>query len=178
MRTIFTAIIIIATLTGCKTKQITITKTNVIRDTVIQKEYIKDTVFKTKTITITEPVSNSVEIENPCDSITNKLNDFNQSLSSGGTSISVVAKDGKLTIKASIDSIRQEAVDEYKASIKHTVDKSSKNSSKELIIDTRVVKKRIPWWILLYSLAITVYAFRKQIWAIVTKIYPPLKILR
>lgn len=168
-------IIALILLSGCKTKQITITKTEFVYDTIVQKEFVHDTILKTKTVIINTPVSNSFEIDSPCDSITGVLNDFKQSFSSGSVDVSIIAKDGKLTIESSIDSIKQVAVEEYKTSIKEIIDKTSKNSSKELIIDTKIIKRKPCWGLIIYSILITVFLFRKQLFNIVSKIYPPLK---
>ena len=147
-------ILLLITLASCKTKQITTVKT----------EYIKDTIFTEKIVKINVPIINTIEIEAPCDSITGKLKPFKQVIKSGKVNVRIESKDGLLTAMVNIDSIKQVALKEYVA---HTSDKAE---FKEVII-TRYKYPKFFWYLLIYAIVITLYAFRKQL----VLLFPALK---
>ena len=138
-------LIFLLLLVGCKTKQVTVTKT----------EYVRDTIFKEKIVKINVPVTQFVEVESPCDSL-GVLKPFKMVLQSDKVNVTVQSKDGKLTAEINLDSIKQVAVKEYKS---HN---SVKVETKEVII----TKYRLPswfWWAMAYAILMTVWKFKKYI---------------
>lgn len=133
-------------LVNCKTKEITITKTNT----------VYDTVFKEKTVRVNVPIFNTIEVPAECDTVTGQLKPFRQQIKSGAVSVIVESKDGKLTAEVNIDSIKQVAISDYKRTEKTEIE----------INEVIITKYRVPswcWWLLLYSILITLYVFRKHI---------------
>lgn len=154
-------IISILLLVSCKTKQVTITKTNTVHDTV----------FKEKQVKVNVPIYNTIEVAADCDSVTGQLKPFKQEIKAGPVSVTVESKDGKLTAEVNIDSIKQVAVSDFRRTL------TTEKETKEIII----TKYKVPswcWWLLLYAIVITIYTFRKPIFNLVSNWYPPLKGLK
>ena len=138
-------LILLIVLTSCKTKQITVTKT----------EYQKDTIYVEKVVKINVPQTQIVEIESPCDSL-GVLKPFKTVLQSDKVNVSIVSKDGKLTATINLDSIKEVYKKEFQSSI------SNKTDSKEVTI-TRYRVPKWCWFVIGYAIVITVWKFKKFI---------------
>jgi hypothetical protein len=143
---------------SCKTKQVTITKIERVYDTIVKNERVK----------VNVPIHSFIEVPAECDTITNELKPFKQHILSGPVKVFIGSKNGKLTAAVNIDSIKQVAVSNFQRTL---VDKSE---TSEIII-TKYKVSSWCWWLLLYSILITVYIFRKQLFNLVSKGFPVLK---
>ena len=100
-------LILLVILVSCKTKQVTVT----------EKEYIHDSIFINRVEKILVPQTQIVEIESPCDSL-GVLKPFKTVLKSDKVNVLIQSKDGVLTAKIDVDSIKQVAVKEFQLSHK------------------------------------------------------------
>ncbi len=152
-------LILLIVLTSCKPQQITVTKT----------EYQKDTIYVEKVVKINVPQTQIVEIESPCDSL-GVLKPFKTVLKSDKVNVSIVSKDGKLTATIDLDSIKEVHQKEFQSSISNKVE-----------IREVKVEQPLPKWVW-YSLGINavllIWTFKKQIFGLVSNMFPALKLLK
>lgn len=152
-------LILLIVLTSCKTKHITVTKT----------EYQKDTIYVEKIVKINVPQTQIIEIESPCDSL-GALKPFKTVLKSDKVNVSIISKDGKLTATINLDSIKEVYQKKFQSSISNKVE----------IREVEVVKP-LPKWVW-YSLALNavllIWTFKKTIFGLVSNIFPALKVLK
>jgi len=124
-------IVIIFFFVGCASKK-TVTE--------YKDKIVRDTIIKTKTITEVERYTDTLTIENPCDSITGNLKPFNQLLKIEQGNIKLTGINN--VISAEID------LKGYKDILERTYqskyDKLIKESNKEII------KYRTPFWVWIY----------------------------
>lgn len=133
-KTIF--IIILLAITSCATKK-----------TTIQKEYINkvDTLIVTKDRIITERFTDTLTVENPCDSL-GVLKPFKQSISVPQGEITIVSNNGN--IEAEIDLKAYESLFESKYRTKY------EEKQKELNVE--IIRYKTPLWLIIYSALVTI----------------------
>ena len=139
-------IVILVIFSSCKTKEIVVTKTNTIHDTV----------FKEKFTTVNVPIHTVIEVPAECDSVTKQLKPFRQQIKSGAINVNVFSKNGILTATVNTDSVKQVAISDYNRTLKSDVE------IQEIIITEYRVAKWC-WLLLIYSILLTLYVFRKHI---------------
>lgn len=115
-------IILLILLSSCRTRYIDRT------------EIVKDTVMVDKILTITPASLNEIILEDICDSLGN-LKPISYISTSDNSQTTVKTHQNTLKIKVNIDSIKQEAINTYKSTLKDT-------NHKEV-----VVKRYIPKWV-------------------------------
>ena len=146
-------------LISCKTKQITVTKT----------EIQKDTIYVEKVVKINVPQTQIVEIESPCDTLGN-LKPFKSVLKSDKVNVLIEAKDGKLTATINLDSIKEVYKKEFQSHV------SDKVEIKEIPIIQPLPKW--VWWSLVLNLVLLIWTFKKLIFSIASNMFPALKLLK
>lgn len=132
-------------LVSCKTKQITVTET----------EYVHDSIYIDRVEKIIVPQTQIVEIDKPCDSLGN-LKPFKTVLKSDKVNVTVEAKNGVLRAEIDLDSIKEVYQKEFE----------SKLSDKSKVSETIITRYRIPkwcWWLILYAVLMTIWKFKKYI---------------
>ena len=136
-------LIAVVFLTGCKAKQNTIIKTEVVRDSI----------FIDKVVKIKVPSVQLVEVEKPCDSLGN-LKPFKTVIKTEKVFVKVQGKDNVITAEINLDSIKEATVKEYKS-------KNVEKHHKEIIIKYKVPKWC--WWLLGVNIAYLLYILRRRI---------------
>jgi len=133
------AILLLILLYGCKAKRIekTIYKT--------------DTIKTSAVIKIRAPQLNKIEIERPCDSLGN-LKPFKYTFGTGKNKTTLKAVNDTIYLEQNIDSIVNSKIDTYKA---------SSVKEKEILIQYKTPK--LFWYLLIYSILLTVWTLRKFI---------------
>ena len=133
------AILLLILLYGCKAKRIekTIYKT--------------DTIKTSAVIKIRAPQLNNIEIERPCDSLGN-LKPFKYTFGTGNNKTVLKAVNDTIYLEQNIDSIVNSKIDTYKA---------SSVKEKEILIQYKTPK--LFWYLLIYSILLTVWTLRKFI---------------
>ena len=129
-------ILIILILSSCAAKK-----------TTIQKEYINkvDTLIVTKDRVITERFTDTLTVEEPCDSLGN-LKPFKQSINVPQGEITIVSNNGN--IEAEIDLKAYEIIFENKYRIKY--------EEKQKELSTEIIRYKTPLWLVIYSALITI----------------------
>jgi hypothetical protein len=118
------------------------------KSTVEYKERIvKDTVYKNVKETIIERFTDTLTIEQPCDSLGN-LRPFRQSIKVSQGKINITGINNVITAEIELEGYKKiwqkEFIKQYEAN-KHTVNKE-------------VVKYRYPLWLIIYSISVTLFA--------------------
>jgi len=106
---IFFFIISIFILFSCNSKKVVTEFKEVIK---------KDTLIITKDRLITKAFTDTLYVENPCDSITGDLKDFQRSINTNNAKIDLSSVKGKIRLSVNIDSLVNERVKEYKSNFK------------------------------------------------------------
>jgi len=105
---------------------------------------VKDTVYKNVKETIVERFTDTLTIEQPCDSLGN-LKPFRQSIKVSQGNINLTGFNNVITAEIDIDGYKKiwqkEFVKQYETN-KHTIDK-------------KVVKLKYPLWLIIYSISVT-----------------------
>ena len=117
------------------------------KKTTTQKEYINkvDTLIVTKDRVITERFTDTLTVEEPCDSLGN-LKPFKQSINVPQGEITIVSNNGN--IEAEVDLKAYESIFENKYRIKY------EEKKKEL--STEIIRYKPPLWLVIYSALITI----------------------
>jgi hypothetical protein len=140
-------IVLACTFTSCKSKQkITEQEKTVRIDTVTIEKRVVDTI-KVETIkTVTLPASSNTVVDDPCDDQGN-IRPINQTITTGGSTISVYSRDGKLYIAQKIDSVSSTFEKEYRSRF----EKDSIRIKQQFERDFSKVDKTVvyvwPWWV-------------------------------
>jgi hypothetical protein len=143
---LFFFIIILSISFGCRSKK-TVTE--------IKEVIKKDTLIITKDRYITKQFTDTLFVDNPCDSITGDLKDFQRTINTTNAKIDLSSVKGKIRLATNIDSVLQERIKEYK----------SKFDTKTEIKEVEVIKYRTPfnyWVVLVLSLALNFYLIFKR----------------
>ncbi len=109
--------------------------------TEFKERIVKDTVNIYKERLITKQVIDTLLIEEPCDSLGN-LRNFEKEIKTENARVSLKSVKGKIQVEINLDSIKQEAIREYKSSFKKEVD------TKEVVI----VRYKYPLWLILTAI--------------------------
>ena len=117
---------ILLLLVGCSSKR-TITE--------YKDKVIRDTIIKTKTETLVERFTDTLTIEQPCDSLGN-LKHFKQLISTKQGNISLVGKNNVITAEIDLKEYKKIWETEYKS-------KLDKNT---LIKEKEILRYKIPLW--------------------------------
>ena len=118
---------ILLLLVGCSSKR-TITE--------YKDKVIRDTIIKTKTETLVERFTDTLTIEQPCDSLTGNLKDFKQVISTKQGKVSLVGKNNVITAEIDLKEYKKIWETEYKS-------KLDKNT---LIKEKEILRYKIPLW--------------------------------
>ena len=110
-----------------------------------------DTIYRSEIIKIDNPQLTEIVIDNICDSLGNLLPIYYTNVSNN-TQTSLKSSNNSLILSVNVDSIVNSKVNEYKSSLK---------TEKEVII--KEVKRPLNLWLLLYSIAATIWIFRKPL---------------
>jgi hypothetical protein len=108
-----------------------------------------DTIYKTKTIKEVQRFTDTLTIENPCDTITGNLKPFKQLISTKQGKVSIQGKNNVITAEIDLNGYKDVLEETYK--IKY--DSFVKNYNKE------VVKYRIPLWVWIYIVSSALIIF-------------------
>jgi len=133
------AILVLLLISSCKAKRVEHTV------------YRTDTIKTSAVIKIRAPQLNNIEIEHPCDSLGN-LKPFKYTFGTGNNKTVLKAVNDTIYLEQNIDSIVNSKIDTYKSS-------NEKESKK-------TIQYRIPkwcWYLLIYSILLTVWTLRKFI---------------
>jgi len=122
-------IILLLLLAGCASKK-TITE--------YKDRVVNDTIIKTKTEILVERFTDTLTIEQPCDSLGN-LKPFKQLISTKQGKISLQGKNNVITAEIDLNAYKEILEKEYKS-------KLDKNT---IVKEKEVVKYKIPLWIIL-----------------------------
>ena len=122
-------IILLLLLVGCASKK-TITE--------YKDRVVNDTIIKTKTEILVERFTDTLTIEQPCDSLGN-LKPFKQLISTKQGKISLQGKNNVITAEIDLNAYKEILEKEYKS-------KLDKNT---IVKEKEVVKYKIPLWIIL-----------------------------
>ena len=137
-------IILILTFASCKSTTRTVTRDRIVNDTIITHT-TKSVILPQKNVTI---------IDKPCKDDT--LKELNQVVSTPFASVSLKSEGGSLVVEVNTDSIVNERVKQELRRIE-----------KDTIVDKEVITRyRIPswmWYVLGYTVLITLYTFRRFI---------------
>jgi hypothetical protein len=121
--------IILSVSFGCRSKK-TVTES---------KEILKtDTIIKTKTETLVERFTDTLTIEQPCDSLGN-LKPFKQIISASQGKVSIQGKNNVITAEIDLNAYKKIWETEYKSKLDKNV----------FIKDKEVIRYRTPLWIIL-----------------------------
>lgn len=99
---------------------------------------VTDTIIKTKTETLVERFTDTLTIEQPCDSLGN-LKPFKQLVSTKQGKVSIQGKNNVITAEIDLNAYKQIWETEYK----------SKQDKNTIIKEKEVVKYRTPLWLIL-----------------------------
>ena len=145
MKKLIILILISLLFLSCKTKKIVSNQTKT------------DTIFKSEIIKITPARLNQLTIDSPCDSL-GKLKPFNYTLSSGNDKIIVKTLHNTIYVEQNLDSIKQVWKKEYESHI----------DTKDTVVRVEV-KNPLNFYLLLYSIVITMWVFRSPLKSIIRK---------
>ena len=125
---IFFFIVILSLSFSCRSKK-TVTEI---------KEVVKiDTIIKTKTETLVERFTDTLTIEQPCDSLTGNLKDFKQVISTNQGKVSIQGKNNVITAEIDLKAYKEILEKEYKS-------KLDKNT---IVKEKEVIRYRTPLWV-------------------------------
>lgn len=144
MRKMLGIIVILIVFNGCRSTEKVITKQRVLQDSLI--------IHEMKLVKL--PVKNLTVIESPCRG--DSLIEINQVLKTTGSTLKIKKEKGDLLISLDLDSVISVERDKILKQLDHSSE----------IREITVIKKKIPsvfWWVLIYSVFITVWIFRKSL---------------
>lgn len=117
-----------------------------VRTDTIEKVIRKiDTVYRDRTVYVDRPVNGGVILKKPCDST--GLRPFLFDFGSGGHGATLQSKDGKLTMKFHLDSLRSSIEKEYRAKYRKDSLALKKTFKKETHKEIRKKTTVWPWWL-------------------------------
>ena len=127
-RLFFFTLLFISLFTGCVAK----------KTTTEYKEIIKrDSVYIVKDRFITQKVIDTLIVEQPCDSLTGQLKDFEKEIRTNNAKVTLKSVKGNIEVSVNIDSIVSSKVQEFKLNYK---------TEKE-IKEVETVIYRTPFWV-------------------------------
>ena len=106
---------------------------------------VKDTIIKTRTEILVERFTDTLTINQPCDSLGN-LKPFKQLISTKQGKVSLQGKNNVITAEIDLNAYKEILEKEYKS-------KLDKNT---IIKEKEVIRYKTPLWLIIYSLLITV----------------------
>ena len=146
---LFILILITIGMTRCKPQQ------NIVKTT-----SISDTLIRHTTEVLTLPINTTTIIKEPCkDSI---LQPINQTIKTGNTTATVTSENGSIKIDISTDSIKQSKSVE--------ISKQKLNQNTIQTITKSVIPKWV-WYVLAYSIIITLWLLRKPILKLINPLW-------
>ena len=119
--------------------------------TFVSTQRLTDTVREVKKEYVYDVKESFIEIEVGCDSLGN-VTETRYNASTGLAEASVIIKDNKLTMAFKIDSVKSSFESVYKAKYKQDsilLDKKLIEKHDRSEVNTKVIKKRFPWWLLM-----------------------------
>lgn len=152
-------ILLACTFTSCKSKQKVTEQEKTVRiDTVEVVKREVDTIIKEVVKTVTLPASSDTVVDNPCDDAGN-LKPINQNIQTGGASISVYSRDGKLYISQKIDSVASTFEKEYRSRFKQDSIRIKQQFERDFSKVDKTTVYVWPWWLyvlIVYAVLTTV----------------------
>jgi hypothetical protein len=106
---------------------------------------VKDTIIKTRTEVLVERFTDTLTINQPCDSLGN-LKPFKQLISTKQGKVSLQGKNNVITAEIDLNAYKEILEKEYKS-------KLDKNT---IIKEKEVIRYKTPRWLIIYSLLITI----------------------
>jgi hypothetical protein len=106
---------------------------------------VKDTIIKTRTEVLVERFTDTLTINQPCDSLGN-LKPFKQLISTKQGKVSLQGKNNVITAEIDLNAYKEILEKEYKS-------KLDKNT---IIKEKEVIRYKTPLWLIIYSLLITI----------------------
>jgi len=106
---------------------------------------VNDTIIKTRTEVLVERFTDTLTINQPCDSLGN-LKPFKQLISTKQGKVSLQGKNNVITAEIDLNAYKEILEKEYKS-------KLDKNT---IIKEKEVIRYKTPLWLIIYSLLITV----------------------
>ena len=149
MKNTLLTLIIIGMTVGCKTQQNTVKTIS-----------LSDTLIRHTTEVLTLPTNTTTIIKEPCkDSV---IQPINQTIKSGNTTAKIVTENGSIKIEVSTDTIKQNNSTEI-----------SKHNSDQVTIQTvtKLVTPKWVWYVLAYSIIITLCLLRKPILKLINPLW-------
>lgn len=131
---------------GCSSTKKTTEAEKEVRTDTIEKVIRKiDTVYRDRTVYVDRPVNGGVTLKKPCDST--GLRPFLFDFGSGGHGATLQSKDGKLTMKFHLDSIRSSVEKEYRVKYRKDSLDMRRALQKELTKEKTKTITVWPWWL-------------------------------
>jgi hypothetical protein len=121
---------ILLLLSGCGSKK-TITE--------YKDRIVNDTIIKTRTEILVERFTDTISIENPCDTITGNLKPFKQVVSTKQGKVLIQGKNNVITAEIDLNAYKNVLEKEYKS-------KLDKNT---IVKEKEVIRYRTPLWLIL-----------------------------
>jgi hypothetical protein len=106
---------------------------------------VKDTIIKTRTEVLVERFTDTLTINQPCDSLGN-LKPFKQLISTKQGKVSLQGKNNVITAEIDLNAYKEILEKEYK----------SKLDKNPIIKEKEVIRYKTPLWLIIYSLLITI----------------------
>ena len=106
---------------------------------------VKDTIIKTRTEILVERFTDTLTINQPCDSLGN-LKPFKQLISTKQGKVSLQGKNNVITAEIDLNAYKEILEKEYKS-------KLDKNT---IIKEKEVIRYKTPLWLIIYSILITI----------------------
>jgi hypothetical protein len=106
---------------------------------------VNDTIIKTRTEVLVERFTDTLTINQPCDSLGN-LKPFKQLISTNQGKVSLQGKNNIITAEIDLNAYKEILEKEYKS-------KLDKNT---IVKEKEVIRYKTPLWLIIYSLLITI----------------------
>ena len=102
------------------------------------KEVVKlDSIYIVKDRFITQKVTDTLIVENPCDTVTGVLKDFEKEISTNNAKVTLKSVKGSIQVSVNIDSIVSSKITEFKQNYKSDV----------RIKEVEIIRYKTPLWL-------------------------------
>ena len=102
------------------------------------KEVVKlDSIYIVKDRFITQKVTDTLIVENPCDTVTGVLKDFEKEISTNNAKVTLKSVKGSIQVSVKIDSIVSSKITEFKQNYKSDVQ----------IKEVEIIRYKTPLWL-------------------------------
>ena len=102
------------------------------------KEVVKlDSIYIVKDRFITQKVTDTLIVENPCDTVTGVLKDFEKEISTNNAKVTLKSVKGSIQVSVNIDSIVSSKITEFKQNYKSDVQ----------IKEVEIIRYKTPLWL-------------------------------